>query len=117
MPTSAFGDLHVHTTYSWNASANGTRTTPEHAYRFAKGEEIEMPPYDTSGRATQRLCIDQPAYYCVRVVESPTERWSFRQCEYLPVDQRPAACNNEAPEMIQEMAWTSPIWYRPASWR
>jgi hypothetical protein len=53
------GDLHVHSTFSWDANADGTRSAPE--------------------------------------------------------EQGPAACSNDAPEVIQELAWTSPIWYRPAS--
>ena len=38
-----FGDLHVHTNYSFDAFAFGTVASPYDAYRFAKGEAIEHP--------------------------------------------------------------------------
>ena len=38
-----YGDLHVHTSYSFDAFAFGTMATPRDAYRFAKGEAIEHP--------------------------------------------------------------------------
>ncbi len=55
-----FGDLHVHTSISFDANAYGTRTRPDDAYRFARGEAIDLPPYDASGRATRTLQLGRP---------------------------------------------------------
>jgi len=53
---------------------------------------------------------DQAAVYYVRVLEIPTPRWTtLRAIEYgfpLPKDVAPT---------IQERAWSSPIWFTPAS--
>jgi len=38
-----FGDLHVHTELSFDASAFGTTATPADAYRYARGEAIRHP--------------------------------------------------------------------------
>ena len=38
-----FGDLHTHTNYSFDAFMNGTRNTPDDAYRHAKGEALMHP--------------------------------------------------------------------------
>ena len=38
-----FGDLHVHTTNSFDAYSFGVRATPDDAYRYARGEAIEHP--------------------------------------------------------------------------
>ena len=38
-----FGDLHVHTLYSFDAFIYGARANPDDAYRFAKGEALMHP--------------------------------------------------------------------------
>ncbi|MCY4426511.1 MAG: DUF3604 domain-containing protein [Halieaceae bacterium] len=38
-----FGDLHVHTAYSFDAYAFGTTATPYDAYRYARGEALTHP--------------------------------------------------------------------------
>lgn len=54
-----FGDTHVHTAYSQDASTQATRGTPADAYRFAKGERVGIQPYDNSGKAlrSQQLAV------------------------------------------------------------
>lgn len=55
-----------------------------------------------------------PAYYYTRAVENPTARWSVHDCLAIPEAERPAVCTDGSyPSVIQEMAWTSPIWYAP----
>ena len=38
-----FGDLHVHTSNSFDAYAFGTIATPEDAYRYAQGKSLQHP--------------------------------------------------------------------------
>lgn len=54
-----------------------------------------------------------PHYYYLRVVEQPSPRWSALQCAALPEQERPTLCDNDMPQTIREMAWSSPIWLTP----
>lgn len=53
----------------------------------------------------------QPAYYYLRVTEPQVPRWHTFDCAQLAADERPEVCDSY-PQMVTEMAWTSPIWYR-----
>jgi hypothetical protein len=56
IPTRVFwGDTHLHTSFSMDAGAFGARLSPEDAYRFARGEEVES---STAGRARLARSLD-----------------------------------------------------------
>jgi hypothetical protein len=86
----------------------------------------------------------QPAFYYVRLLENPSCRWSTLQCQAAGVNPFDASCTAQAAAaterahdrgaqgdvygkccldpktdpfyspVIQERAWSSPIWYAPA---
>lgn len=52
----------------------------------------------------------QRAFYYVRVLENPTCRWSTWDALRAGIEPMPGKN-----PVIQERAWTSPVWYRPDS--
>ena len=54
---------------------------------------------------------DAPAFYYVRVLQIPTPRWTVYDARYHQLDVRQIP--KEQPVVIQERAYTSPIWYTP----
>jgi hypothetical protein len=55
-----FGDVHVHTTYSFDAWGQGTRNDPFDAYRFAKGEPLGVQPYNAAGAPQRSVRLRRP---------------------------------------------------------
>ena len=87
------------------------------------GAGVDPETCEPRGHGFETLCTlwtdpdfrpDERAYYYARVLENPTCRWSAWECTRLPAGRRPPACSDPAvPTVIQERAWTSPIWYTP----
>ena len=53
-----FGDLHVHTSLSFDSYISSQRNTPADAYRYARGEAIALP--DEDGEPNVRAQIQRP---------------------------------------------------------
>ncbi len=85
------------------------------------GLHTSVTPVVTDAEGSAAMCVvyedpefdpNQSAYYYLRVVEPETPRWHTYDCARLAAEDRPAVCNDgRYPSTIQEMAWTSPIWY------
>ncbi len=78
---------------------------------------------------------DQRAFYYVRVLDNPTCRWSTLTCQSLGVNPFSPTCEEDAAAsgsnlancciaeedepffspIVQERAWSSPVWYKPDS--
>lgn len=55
-----FGDTHIHTAWSFDASSQDTRNKPPQAYAFAKGARMGIQPYDDKDQALRHVQIDRP---------------------------------------------------------
>ena len=67
-----FGDAHVHTSYSFDANLGGTRNTPRDAYRFARGVELGLQPYDAAGKPLRTAQLSRPLDWTVVTDHSET---------------------------------------------
>lgn len=86
-------------------------------YKNGKYEESVMTIWQRSSAGSdicqiwqdQNFEPEAPAFWYARIKETPTPRWSANLC------QKADRCEEfpGADVMIQERAWTSPIWYLP----
>jgi hypothetical protein len=87
------------------------------------GASVDVETCETSGEGADSLCTvwqdpdfnpEVSAYYYLRVLENPSCRWNTLLCNSLAEEERPFNCDDEdIDRIIQERAWTSPIWYTP----
>ncbi len=106
------------------------------------GAGVDPATCEPTGRGAGELCTlwrdpdlrrAERAFYYARVLENPTCRWSTRVCKAAGVDPLSPDCAAQAAAappafadccrgptddataepLIQERAWTSPVWYRP----
>jgi len=94
---------------------------------------VDINTCEQSGSGHRQLCTvwsdpnfnpDAQAFYYTRVLENPSCRWSQQICADAGVRCGDPAtipegmgncCAADHQKIIQERAWTSPIWYTPAS--
>ncbi len=55
-----FGDLHVHTKWSFDAYVQDVRVTPTEALAFAQGAPVRLPPLDADGVGTREVRLERP---------------------------------------------------------
>ncbi len=60
-----FGDTHVHTSFSFDANALGVRNTPRDAYRFARGAELGLQPYNNDGTPGRTVKLSRPLDFAI----------------------------------------------------
>lgn len=125
---------HVQIIKGWvDASGKPREKVYEVAGNKDNGASVDLSSCEPRGSGYASLCAvwqdpdfdpARPAFYYARVIDNPSCRWSTQQCLAGHVDcslprQVPDAfkdcCNADYPKTIQERAWTSPIWYRPAA--
>ncbi|MCB9639632.1 MAG: DUF3604 domain-containing protein [Myxococcales bacterium] len=55
-----YGDLHIHTGYSFDAWAYESQLTTVDAYRFAAGEGVLLTPLNAEGKGTRKVKLKRP---------------------------------------------------------
>jgi hypothetical protein len=106
----------------------------ERVYEVAGGDNgasVDTGSCEAKGDGARQLCgvwrdpdfdAEQRAFYYARVLENPTCRWSQHLCVDAEIDCSDSStvppgfapcCAPDHWPVIQERAWSSPIWYTP----
>ena len=107
----------------------------ERVYQVAgnpqNGAGVKLDTCETYGSGFDSLCAiwsdpdfdpTHSAFYYARVIENPVCRWSQRMCAAAGVrchdpdtigEGFEDCCSKQHRPIVQERAWTSPIWYQP----
>jgi hypothetical protein len=106
-----------------DAEGNIHQSVFEVAGDAANGASVDLNSCAPQGQGFAQLCSvwqdpefdeNQRAVYYLRAVENPSCRYTAWQCLSLPEDERPEDCATPLFDpVIQERAWSSPIWYSP----
>jgi hypothetical protein len=99
----------------------------------SNGASVDLSTCTPQGPGASSLCSvwqdpsfdpHERAFYYARILENPSCRWSTWECLHNNITCSgttpsqagfEACCNPAVPKTIQERAWTSPVWYSPAS--
>jgi hypothetical protein len=92
-----FGDLHVHTVFSFDANIWGTRTTQPQAYEFAKGGELALSAPDSDGSDTRYVRLSRPLDFV-----AITDHQEFLAEYYLCTDEGSAAYDTSICQKYRE---------------